>query len=75
MISRCPNTALSGAQSPNLKNLRRSFDPVQVAGYMLDRGWMMPESIIGGIVRADTPDARQPSAMRNASGNIPFYAT
>jgi len=35
----------------DLKNLRRSFDPVQVAGYMLDRGQDEAESIIAGIVR------------------------
>ena len=35
----------------DLKNLRRSFDPVQVAGYMLDRGLDDAEAIIGGIVK------------------------
>ena len=59
----------------DLKNLRRSFDPVQAAGYMLDRGWTMRKRSSAASSMVVTPDARQPSAMRNASGNIPFYAT
>lgn len=35
----------------DLKNLRRSFDLVQVAGYMLDRGLDDAEAIIIGIVK------------------------
>lgn len=48
----------------DLKNLRRSFDLVQVAGYMLDRGMDDAEAIIGGIVKGG--HAGRAAAISNA---------
>ncbi len=48
----------------DLKNLRRSFDLVQVAGYMLDRGQDDADAIISGIVKGG--HAGRAAAISNA---------